>query len=139
MREAASLSPDFATLLETYAASNREAQVAQIVALLKAWSDTSTMATTATGAYAGHTLTIGFQDVASGSPEYQAWLDKLTALERFNGRTFRPVPEGDVPVNLNFSIGQMVLLDRSYAVLKSWLYGALLMQAHLNRWLTTTI
>jgi hypothetical protein len=33
------------------------------------------------------------------APEYQAWLDKLTILERFNGRTFQQVPvaaNGDV-------------------------------------------
>jgi hypothetical protein len=50
------------------------------------------MATTATGAFAGVNLTISFAGVGAGTPAYQAWLDKLTLLERFNGQTFLPVP-----------------------------------------------
>jgi len=60
--------------------------------LIKAWPDTSTMATTATGTYTGHPLTVSFQGITNGTPEYHAWLDQLTILERFNGRTFRQVP-----------------------------------------------
>ena len=64
LREAASLSSTLATALGAYAAApTRTAQVAQLDALLKAWSNTSTLATTTTGAYAGHALTINFAGV----------------------------------------------------------------------------
>lgn len=89
LREAASLSTTLATSLGGYAAATtRSEQQTQLDALIEAWSETSAMATTATGAYAGHALTIDFQGVTSGTPEYQAWLDKLSVLERFNGSTF---------------------------------------------------
>ena len=94
LREAASLSPEVLSLLSAYAAAGtREGQRQQLDGLLAAWSDTSAMATTATGAYAGHTLHISLQGVSADSAEHQAWLTKLTILERFNGQTFRPVPE----------------------------------------------
>ncbi|CAH1211877.1 hypothetical protein NTGBS_920022 [Candidatus Nitrotoga sp. BS] len=44
------------------------------------------MSTTFTGAYTGHTLTVDIQGTTSGTTEYQAWADKLTILEHFNGR-----------------------------------------------------
>ena len=73
------------------------------ITLIKVWSDTSTMLTTATGAYAGHPITVTLQGITNGTPEYQAWLDKLTILERFNGRTYRVVPAGSEARILNFS------------------------------------
>ncbi len=99
LREAVSLSSNLTTLLTNYAsAATRTDQLSQIDALIEAWSDTSTLATTATGAYVGHPLTITFAGVTNGTPEYQAWLDKLTVLERFNGRTFRVVSIGTTVV-----------------------------------------
>ncbi len=62
--------------------------------LIRAWSDTSPMLTSATGAYQGHPLTINFESIAAGTPEYNAWLDKLSIMERFNGRTFNVVAAG---------------------------------------------
>lgn len=51
------------------------------------------MATTFTGAYAGHALTVnGLPN--PGTPERQAWEDKIVLLEHFNGRTFNAVPAG---------------------------------------------
>src|SRR3989344_2506966 len=78
-------------------ATTYEAQRNLIDSLIQAWSDTSTMATTAAGAYAGHPLTITFEGIAPSTPEYQAWLDKLSIMERFNGRTFNVVPAGGDP------------------------------------------
>ncbi|MDP2831692.1 MAG: calcium-binding protein [Pseudomonadota bacterium] len=136
LREATSLSAALTTALSAYAAApSRDAQTAQLDALVKAWSDTSTMATTATGAYAGHALTISFAGMVSGSPEHQAWLDRLTVLERFNGRTFQTVPTGTAPVSLNFSNGQMALLNQSYAALTESVYGGLVMETRLKPYL----
>lgn len=81
LREAASLSSNLTTLLTNYAsAATRGAQVSELDALISAWSNTSTMATTATGAYAGHPLTVNFAGITQGTPEHQAWLDKLTGV-----------------------------------------------------------
>ncbi|MBT9540373.1 MAG: hypothetical protein IV098_10935, partial [Thiobacillus sp.] len=133
LREAASLSASLVTALSSYAAgATRDAQITQLDSLLKAWSDTSTMATTATGAYAGHALTVNFAGITSGSAAYQAWLDKLTVLERFNGRTFQTVPTGTAPVTLNISSGQMNLLNQSYAALENSVYGALVLQTRFK-------
>jgi hypothetical protein len=94
LREAASISSAFSASLTQYVqAATRTDQRNLLDTLIKDWSDTSTMAATATGAYAGHPLTVTFQGVTNGTPEYQAWLDKLSIMERFNGRTFNGVPE----------------------------------------------
>ena len=134
LREAASLSSNLLTILDGYAAAaTRDEQRASLDDLLKAWSDTSTMSTTATGAYAGHSLTITFQGITTGSAAYQDWLDKLTILERFNGETFREVPTGSDPVVLNFQTPQMDLLEQSYQVLKESLYqGTVVQTARLS-------
>jgi Ca2+-binding RTX toxin-like protein len=133
LREAASISANLLTALTNYAAATtRETQQAQLDSLIKAWSDTSTMATTVTGAYAGHTLTVTFQDVTSGSPEYEAWLDKLTVLEHFNGRTFRQVATGSDPVTVSFSHAQMDLLDQAYSALKDSVYNDIILQTRLK-------
>jgi hypothetical protein len=96
--------------------------------MIQGWSDTSTMLTTATGAYAGHPLTISFEGVTAGTAVYTAWLDQLSLLERFNGRTFRVVPTGTAPVTVSFSSAQMTLLDQSYRALKESAYNALFLQ-----------
>src|SRR3989344_4373374 len=129
LREAVSLSSSMATLLTNYSsAAARNGQTAQLDALIRAWSDTSTMATTATGAYVLHALNMTFAGISNGTPEHQAWLDKLTILERFNGRTFRVVPAGTAPVTVSFSSEQMTLLDQSYSALKESAYNALFLQ-----------
>jgi hypothetical protein len=68
------------------------AQLALLDNLLDAWADTSTLATTFEGAYSGHALTVNMQGVATGSQAYLDWQTRLSVLERFNGRTFNPVP-----------------------------------------------
>lgn len=45
-------------------------------------------------------LSITFEGVTAGCAAYNAWLDKLSLLERFNGRTFRVVPAGTDPVTV---------------------------------------
>ncbi len=93
LREAASVNGSLATLLTQFAsATTRSAQMALMDGILKEWSNTSTMATTFTGAYTGHALTVNIQG-ASGAA-YTAWAEKLSLLERFNGRTFNAVPAG---------------------------------------------
>ena len=140
LRQAASLdTPEgqaLAAQLAAFAAqTTRESQRAQLDNLLKAWAETSTMATTATGAFAGVDLGISFADVAQGTPAYQAWLDKLTILERFNGQTFLPVPEAGTSLNINFYSTREALLEQSYAALKESVYAALVVQTRLKPYL----
>lgn len=89
------------TLKQHIQATTNAAQRNQLDALIRAWSDTSTMLTTATGAYAGHPLTVTFGAITNGTPEHQAWLDKLSIVERFNGRTYRVVPAGSEAVTMS--------------------------------------
>jgi|GEM_PF-3406481 len=63
------------------------------------WSDTSTMATTFSGAYNGHALSVNMQNIATGSAPYNAVVNELTILEHFNGRTFNAVPTGTAANN----------------------------------------
>ena len=129
LREAVSLSPSLTTTLTSFTqATTRTGQRNLLDPILQAWSNTSTLLTTATGAYAGHPLTITFEGVTAGSAAYNAWLDQLSILERFNGRTFRVVPTGTDPVTVSFSSGQMTLLDQSYSALKESAYSALFLQ-----------
>lgn len=146
LSEAVSLSAGLAAILADYAAATtRDAQRALLDDLLLAWSDTSTMQTTATGAYAGHDVTIGFGDSAPAAvvggggagSEHEAWLNKLTVLERFNGRTFWQVPDGSGPVSLRFTDAQLLRLDESYTALMESVYGALIIQTRLSEYVNS--
>ncbi|WFP49183.1 hypothetical protein PL263_13880 [Methylomonas sp. EFPC3] len=46
------------------------------------------MASTFGGACSGHSLTVNIQNVATDSPSYNAWADKLTVLKYFDDRAF---------------------------------------------------
>lgn len=61
--------------------SNSGGQLARLDALLKAWADTSSMATAASGAFAGMNLTLSFAGVASGS---RCWRETRLAAGREN-------------------------------------------------------
>ncbi len=140
LREAASLQTAagsaLANQLAAYAAeTTRSGQLARLDALLKAWADTSSMATTATGAFAGVNLTVNFAGVTTGSPAWQAWLDKLSVLERFNGQTFLPVPAAGTTLTIDVFNTREALLDASYAALKASVYGGLLLQTRLKPYL----
>lgn len=87
LREAFSSNSTLATLVTQFTQATTSAdRRALLDNILKEWSNTSTMSTTFTGAYAGHTLTVNVQGTTSGTTEYQAWADKLTILEHFSGR-----------------------------------------------------
>ncbi|OAI26389.1 hypothetical protein [Methylomonas koyamae] len=74
LREAATLSPALAQLLTDFAAAERAGQQALLDTVLKAWSDTSTMAGTFTSAYAGHSLSVNIRNVAAGSAvKFKNW------------------------------------------------------------------
>ena len=136
LREAATLSPVLAQLLASFAADTTyTGQKAKLDAIIKAWADTSTMQTTFTGAFNGHPLNVSFAGITNGSPEYQAWSEKLTTLERFNGQTFRPVPAGTDAVNINLFTQQLTLLQQSYDIIKETVYGSLAMQTRLKPFL----
>lgn len=133
LREAASLSSGLATLLADFASeSTRDGQMALIDDIVDAWANTSEMATTFGGAYAGHTLTVDMEGIVGGSAEYQAWADKLSILERFNGRTFNPVPEEPGSVGITLWSFTLELLQESYDALKASVYESLVLQTRLK-------
>ena len=135
LQEAASLSPSLYSLLSQYSqAATRGEQLSQIDALIKAWSDTSPMPTTATGAYTGHPLSVSF-GVPVGSAQHQVWLDRLTVLERFNGQTYRVVPAGAQAVNIGFNGPRMRLLELSHQALRQSVYLSLYAQTRGSEYL----
>ena len=140
LRQAASLATPageaLASQLAAFAAeTTRSGQQARLNGLLKAWADTSTMATTATGAFAGVNLSVSFAGVGAGSAAYQAWLDKLSILERFNAQTFRPVPAAGTTLTIDFYAARETLLDQAYVALRESVYGALVVQTRLKPYL----
>ncbi|WAR43265.1 calcium-binding protein [Methylomonas rapida] len=135
LREAATLSSALAQLLTDFAAADRTGQQALLDSIIKAWSDTSTLATTFTGAYDGHNLTVNMQNLAAGSAAYNALADKLTILEHFNGRTFNSVPDGTTAATVNLWTTTQDLLQRSYDSLKESVYSSLVMQTRLKPYL----
>lgn len=143
LREAASLGTEagyaLADLLTQYAsAGTRAEQLALLDGLVSAWSDTSDMAATFTGAYADHELSVDMQawyggpGFNPGGVDYLAWAYKLTVVERFNGRTYQPVPEGVGPVTLTLWHSPRELLQISYDTLKQGVYDGLLLQTRLK-------
>jgi Ca2+-binding RTX toxin-like protein/pimeloyl-ACP methyl ester carboxylesterase len=140
LRQAASLQTPqggvLAAQLSAFSAeTTRSGQTARLDALLKAWADTSSMATTAGTAFAGVNLTLTFAGVTKGTPAWQTWLDKLSILERFNGQTFLPVPAAGSTLAIDFYTTREALLEASYAALKESVYGALVMQTRLKPYL----
>ena len=140
LREAASLTSPageaLAAQLAAFAAdTTRAGQLAQLDGLLKAWADTSAMITTAEAAGSGTSVIVGFADVGTGSPAYQAWLDKLSILERFNGQTFLPLPASGGSLTIDFFVQREALLNTSYANLKESVYAGLVMQTRLKPYL----
>ncbi|MBK8570449.1 MAG: calcium-binding protein [Nitrosomonadales bacterium] len=136
LREAISSNSTLATLVTQFTQATTSAdRRALLDNILKEWSNTSTMGTTFTGAYTGHTLTVNVQGTTAGSAAYLAWQDKLTILEHFNGRTFNTVPTGTAPVTVTLLTGAQPLLQQSYDAIKESVYGALVVQAQLKPYL----
>lgn len=136
LREAATLSPALVQLLSSFVADTAySGQKAKLGEIIKAWSDTSTMKTTFTGAFDGHPLSVSFAGIATGSAEYQAWVAKLTIIERFNGQTFRPVPVGTEPININIITEQLTLLQQGYDLIHEAIFGSLVKQTRLKPFL----
>ncbi|VUZ26587.1 Uncharacterised protein, partial [uncultured Comamonas sp.] len=131
-----------ANILAQYsAATTRQEQMALLEPLIDAWAKTSTMATTFTGAYAGHELTVDMQvwfggaGFEKGAADYVHWANILTIMERFNGRTYQAVPEGNDPVTLTLWHTPRGLLQKSYDALKQSVYDSLLLQTRLKPYL----
>ena len=140
LRQAASLPTDqgreLATQLVAFAAeTTRSGQMAKLDSLLKAWAETSSMATTASGAFAGINLTLTFAGATKDTPAWQTWLNKLSILERFNGQTFLPVPAAGSTLVIDFYTTREALLEASYTALRESVYGALVMQTRLKPYL----
>jgi Ca2+-binding RTX toxin-like protein len=140
LRQAASLQTPagqaLVAALDTFAAApTRSEQMNQLDDLLKAWAATSTMATTASGAFDGVDLRLSFAGVTPDSPAWQAWLDKLSILERFNGQTFLPVPAAGTTLTIDIYSTREALLDAAYMALKDSVYGALVLQTRLKPYL----
>jgi archaellum component FlaG (FlaF/FlaG flagellin family) len=140
LREAASLQTTegnaLAAELAAFAAeTTRSGQQNRLDALLKAWADTSTMATTASGAFAGVNLTLSFGGDTTVTPAWQARLDKISVLERFNGQTFLPVPAAGTTLTIDFYNTREALLNASYEALKASVYDGLVLQTRLKAYL----
>ena len=188
LREAATLSAEVHSALTGYANSTtRTGQINQLDQLMLTWSQTSDMPDIVSRALsAGYVLNFTFGNEASNtnagsttlystvqpdSPnaaylqfnqgqgaDYQAWIDKLSILERFNGRNFFNFsPPANAPtvtfavndtvtpgsylystfrrIDLNFSQPQIDFLNQSYEALRESIYQSLFLQTRGKQYL----
>ena len=132
LREAATLSPTLAGLLTQFSTATRAGQLALMDSIVDAWADTSAMATTFDGAYAGHALTVNLQYINPGSAQYLVWQTKLSVLERFNGATYSKVPAGSADATVYIWAAAQQVLQQSYNALKDSVYQSLILQTRLK-------
>ncbi|ALC16895.1 hypothetical protein DSOUD_2128 [Desulfuromonas soudanensis] len=136
LREAASLSPEVAAILDQYAqATTRSAQLALLDQLIVAWGETSGLAVTGDGAYDGAETSVSIAGYAEGSAGYEAWMTKLQTLERFNGRPFATPAEGAESVSINLFGARQSFLNQSWSALRQSVYDGLLQQTRLKPYL----
>jgi len=140
LRDAAARSPELASTLSRYAAVTSDIQKSMLDNLLSQWSATSTFTTTAARAATltngvSHT-SITLEGIAAGTPAYAAFMDKLSLVEKINGRTFQELP-ADPSATLSYTIlhEQQVLIEQSYQALKSSVYDNLLVQTRFKPYL----
>lgn len=140
LRDAASRSPQLAATLSQYTAVTSDLQKAMLDTLFSQWLATSTFTTTAdrmgilTDGISHTVITI--EGIDAGTPAYTAFMDKLSLVEKFNGRTFHSLPT-DPSATLNYTIlsAQQALVDQSYQALKNSVYDNLLIQTRLKPYL----
>lgn len=140
LRDAASRSPELAATLSQYSAASSDIQKSMLNNLLTQWFATSTFSTTAARAATltngvSHT-TITLEGIATGTPDYTAFMDKLSLVEKLNGRTFHELPV-DPSATLSYTIlhEQQVLIEQSYQALTNSVYDHLLVQTRFRPYL----
>lgn len=177
LREAMSLdsSGELATLVDQFVgASTRAEQTALVDQIIQKWMATSDFETSPGFHYDGtgtgtssisYLVQYGFSGVDYSSATnnvagsmtvpagHNAWIDRLRALEVFNGRAFvdpfnQPVSGGGTgsagggagaaaPAYPTFSVGlseeQMEFLTQSYGALQGYVYGGLVMETRLKQ------
>jgi VCBS repeat-containing protein len=136
LREAASLSPELAALLDQYAqATTRAEQLALIDQVLVVWGETSELAVTGDGAYGGVPTSVSISGYAPGTSGYDAWMTRLQTLERFNGRPFATPAEGAESVFVNLFAERLNFLNQAWDALRQSVYDGLLLQTRLKPYL----
>jgi hypothetical protein len=130
LQEAASQSDALVSILsQLQQATTRQAQLALIDPLLKAWADTSALTTVAQWEAAGHTVTYAFygQDAAGNA----SWKQKLSILEAFNGENYHPLAKTGT-TTISTASARQALLEQSYDALFQSVYGGLALQTRLQ-------
>jgi hypothetical protein len=128
LRDAAGRSAQLEATLVQYAAATCDVQKAMLDTVIGQWSATSTFFTTADRAATlvngVSTTSITLEGIVTGTPAYAAFMDKLSIVERFNGQTFRALPD-DPGTTLNYTIlsEQQAFIDQSYQALKGSVYA----------------
>lgn len=133
LRAAAAQSGTLQGLLAQFQqAGTREAQMALMDPLLKAWADTSDLTTVAEWEAAGHNVTCSFygQDAAGNA----LWKQRLSVLEAFNGENYRTLAKTGTTA-ISTASARQALLAQSYDALVQGVYGALVAQTRLKPYL----
>jgi Ca2+-binding RTX toxin-like protein len=133
LREAAMLSQELRTLLAQFQAStSRDEQRALIDPILKAWADTSDFVTVTEWQAMGRPVTYSFYNLTGAAAD--AWKDKLSVLEVFNGQNYQTLNASGTTAIWTFHDRQR-FLEQSYAALSDSVYSALAMQTRLGSYL----
>lgn len=130
LQEAAAQSTALQGLLQQFMqADSRNAQMALMDPILKAWSDTSELTTVSEWEAAGHAVTWSFygQDAAGNA----LWQQRLSALETFNGENYRTLAKTGTTA-ISTASARQSQLEQSYDALVQSVYGSLVMQTRLK-------
>lgn len=130
LQEAAAQSSALQGLLQQFMqADSREAQLALMDPLLKAWSDTSDLTTVSEWETAGHAVTWSFygQDATGNA----LWKQRLSTLEAFNGENYRTLARTGTTA-ISTASARQAQLEQSYDALVQSVYGNLALQTRLK-------
>jgi Ca2+-binding RTX toxin-like protein len=129
---AAQSAPLQGLLAQFQQAGTRQAQMALMDPLLKAWADTSDLTTVTEWEAAGHNVTYAFygQDAAGT----ELWKQRLSVLEAFNGENYHPLAKTGTTA-ISTASARQALLVQSYDALTQGVYGALVVQTRLKPYL----
>ncbi|MDO8812808.1 MAG: calcium-binding protein [Gallionella sp.] len=142
LRDAAGRSAQLEAALGLYAAATCDVQKAMLDGVLSQWSATSTFITTAdripAATFSSGTgiTSVTLEGIVTGTPAYAVFMDKLGVVERFNGQTFRPLPDDPSTIfSYTILVEQQAFIGQSYQALKGSVYDSLLVQTRLKPYL----
>ncbi|HEY0024466.1 MAG TPA: calcium-binding protein, partial [Longimicrobium sp.] len=148
LREAMSLSPTLANIVESYSQqTTRSGQLALLDQLVQAWADTADVGSLKQQANSLATqgaqvsVTYSLEGLTPGTPAYEAFLHKLGVVERFMGFTYagptggirtEPLDANSGSLTVSLAREQIANISRAYDKYSAGTYEYLLLDTRLK-------